>query len=491
MSLAKAVDGAATVFAPSGERSLASVDVRERPLPRPKVDRSSDRLPRVVRLVALPASLAVAYGAGIALVAGLGPNQHRLGADVIALLFAVVGAAYMLVEAPKRNTRRFVRSFGWNLKQTAAAVAIGTVASLLIAPFVVPNSQASEVAGQMFLAALPALVLVPIGLLWAGRAGGGLVERVLILGSGQVAEAVSRRLSLHRGMTVVGTVDDVPSESTVGGLSELDELCRRHGVSRIVVAFSRKASHETVEFLRGLDPAVSISVVPRMFELTNWSSELEEFDGMPMLHLPRPRVTRQARAVKRTMDIIASGLALVLFSPLLIGIACAIRLDSRGPVFFRQARTGRGGRTFRIFKFRTMRKGAEEERDRLAALSEVDGPIFKIREDPRVTRVGRFLRKTSLDELPQLLNVIKGDMSLVGPRPFPVSEAAQITGWSVSRTDVRPGITGLWQVSGRNDLSFDDLRYLDSLYVASWSIWWDLRILLQTPARVFRRAGAY
>jgi len=183
---------------------------------------------------------------------------------------------------------------------------------------------------------------------------------------------------------------------------------------------------------------------------------------------------------------------LLLFTlPLWALIAIAIEVTSPGPVFFRQERIGKGEKTFRIFKFRTMYPGAEHVRHDLAAANEVDGPLFKIKQDPRVTPVGRLLRVTSLDELPQLLNVIRGDMSLVGPRPFIVPESAQIDGWAARRYDVRPGMTGLWQVSGRNDLGYDELRRLDYAYVASWSLLWDLKIMWQTPACVLRRHGAY
>jgi lipopolysaccharide/colanic/teichoic acid biosynthesis glycosyltransferase len=173
-------------------------------------------------------------------------------------------------------------------------------------------------------------------------------------------------------------------------------------------------------------------------------------------------------------------------------IAIAIRLDSRGPAFYRQPRRGRLGSTFRIVKFRSMYVGSEQKRDEVLHLNEVDGPLFKIKGgDPRVTRVGGFLRRTSLDELPQLWNVVKGEMSLVGPRPFVVYEADQITGWARRRLDMTPGITGLWQVLGRNDIPFEEMTKLDYLYVTNWSIWWDLKILCQTIPVVLGKRGAY
>jgi lipopolysaccharide/colanic/teichoic acid biosynthesis glycosyltransferase len=197
------------------------------------------------------------------------------------------------------------------------------------------------------------------------------------------------------------------------------------------------------------------------------------------------------QATKRAVDLAVSLLFVLATLPFLLIIALLIKLTSPGPVFFRQLRCGREGKPFRIFKFRTMRLGAEQERGDLEQVNDVDGPLFKMKEDPRVTRIGRILRATSLDEFPQLLNVIKGDMSLVGPRPFVIAEADRIDGWAARRFDVRPGMTGLWQVSGRNDLPFDELQRLDYAYVASWSLWWDLKIIWQTPGSVLRRRGAY
>jgi len=179
-----------------------------------------------------------------------------------------------------------------------------------------------------------------------------------------------------------------------------------------------------------------------------------------------------------------------VLSPFFLVTALVIKWTSPGPVYFRQVRTGRNERPFLVLKFRTMYEGSEARRHELLHLNEMDGPLFKMADDPRVTRPGRFLRRTSLDELPQLINVWKGDMSLVGPRPFVVSEAAEIEGWARKRFEARPGMTGLWQVSGRNELSHLELCRLDYLYVASWSFWWDMQILWQTPATIFKGRGA-
>jgi lipopolysaccharide/colanic/teichoic acid biosynthesis glycosyltransferase len=215
---------------------------------------------------------------------------------------------------------------------------------------------------------------------------------------------------------------------------------------------------------------------------------------MPVVSLPPLRLARASRLLKRSFDLSVASVALTLLAPLLLTVAAAIRLDSSGPALFRQPRRGRAGSTFDIVKFRTMNVGAESQRHDadVVHLNEVDGPLFKVKgTDPRVTRIGGFLRRTSLDELPQLWNVVRGEMSLVGPRPFVLHEADQITGWAARRLDMTPGITGLWQVLGRNDMPYEEMVKLDYLYVTNWSLWWDMKILCQTIPVVVGRRGAY
>ena len=186
------------------------------------------------------------------------------------------------------------------------------------------------------------------------------------------------------------------------------------------------------------------------------------------------------------------GLLCIPLLPLMGVVAIVIKLDSPGPVFYRQERTGRGGRPFNIYKFRSMYVGSDEQRLELAEQqNDYDGPMFKLKEDPRITRIGGALRRWSLDELPQILNVMKGDMSLVGPRPLWVEEAKQCCGWTQKRLDITPGITGLWQVLGRSDIPFDEMVKLDYMYVTGWSLSWDVKLLLQTVPAVLNRRGAY
>ncbi|HXW79660.1 MAG TPA: sugar transferase, partial [Acidimicrobiales bacterium] len=323
-------------------------------------------------------------------------------------------------------------------------------------------------------------------------------SRVLIVGSGSVAASLARRLSRGKDIRLVGYVDDDPYRTPrtlvapyLGTLDDLPGLCAKAHVDRVLVAFSQSPPLRVAEVLRSLPANVRVSVVPRFFELVTWQSRVEDLHGLTVMDIAPPSLDVVSRAIKRGMDLAGSALLLLALSPGLVAIAVAIKVTSPGPVFFRQARIGYKGRTFKIFKFRTMEVGADDVKVDLRDRNEVDGPLFKLRYDPRVTRVGHFLRTTSLDELPQLFNVMLGDMSLVGPRPFVPDESALIDGWAVRRFDVRPGMTGLWQVSGRNDLPFEELRQLDYAYVASWSLWWDLKILWHTPGSVLRRHGAY
>jgi exopolysaccharide biosynthesis polyprenyl glycosylphosphotransferase len=212
---------------------------------------------------------------------------------------------------------------------------------------------------------------------------------------------------------------------------------------------------------------------------------------MPLFELRPPVLAGADWALKRTFDLVVSLLVVVLGIPLWLLIAAAIKLDSRGPVLYRDRRIGVGEREFGMLKFRTMVEGASRQQDELEERNEAAGALFKIRRDPRVTRVGRLLRKLSLDELPQLLNVLRGEMSLVGPRPLPLRDYERLDDWHRKRYLVLPGITGLWQISGRSNLTFDDLVRLDFYYIENWSIWLDISILFKTPFAIISGRGAY
>jgi exopolysaccharide biosynthesis polyprenyl glycosylphosphotransferase len=218
---------------------------------------------------------------------------------------------------------------------------------------------------------------------------------------------------------------------------------------------------------------------------------LSEGMGLPLLEVHYPGLDNTQRVLKRTLDVAVSVTGLALLSPLFLAVAVAIRLDSPGPVLFRQKRVGADEKVFLCYMFRSMREEAERRQRELEALNEAKGPVFKMRDDPRVTRVGRFLRRWSIDELPQLVNVLKGEMSLVGPRPLPVRDFLRMEEAHKRRLGAVPGMTGYWQTSGRSDLSFEEMVRLDLYYIENWSLSFDLKIILKTLGAVLRREGAY
>ncbi|HZS23136.1 MAG TPA: sugar transferase, partial [Pseudonocardiaceae bacterium] len=417
-----------------------------------------------------------------------GALRHRY-ALVTAVAMAVALHLHGLYRRPASRLRPSAWWRPWVIARclpTAALLALGTEALL-------------AGSARMTVTAAVAMTVPSVGLIPLGRHlmlrvfGPAPITRILVVGSGPVTDRVIARLERCSDTTVIGQVDDLPRVGTkvLGTTADLGSLCQRHRVDRILVSFSTSSDRDLLKSLRQLEGRVPVSVVPRLYELHSWRSELEELHGMPLLHISPATLTFGARVSKRAMDLTLALAAIVLALPVWLAVAAAIKLDSSGPVFFRQLRTGRGGRAFSIFKFRTMTDDAWDNRAALAVVNEVDGPLFKMRSDPRVTRVGRLLRKTSIDEFPQLLNVVRGEMSLVGPRPLPVEESDKLDGAALTRFDVSPGLTGLWQVSGRSDLSYADLQHLDSVYVRSWSLLWDLRIIKETPRCVLAGRGAY
>lgn len=404
---------------------------------------------------------------------------------VAAVALAVALHAHGLYRRPAAR----LRPSGWWRPWTVARC-LPTAALLAL------GAQALTFAEQATLTAavamvLPAALLVPFGRHLVVRAfGSPTVSHILIVGTGQVAQRLTARLGRCPDTHVVGNVDDsaAPHSPVLGRLEDVPGLCREHRVDRIIVAFSDTPDCRALQLLRQVQGEVPISVVPRLFELQSWRSEVEELHGLPLLHVPPASLSLGARCAKRLLDVTASAAAIVLTVPFWLAIAAAIRLDSAGPALFRQERTGRGGRVFAIYKFRTMTAEASACRWTVGDTGDL---MHKAQDDPRVTRVGGLLRRTSLDELPQLLNVLRGEMSLVGPRPLPREQSAKLDGAALTRFDVAPGVTGLWQVSGRSDLSYADLAHLDSVYVRSWSLLWDLRILCATPRSVLGGRGAY
>jgi exopolysaccharide biosynthesis polyprenyl glycosylphosphotransferase len=273
----------------------------------------------------------------------------------------------------------------------------------------------------------------------------------------------------------------------LGGPESL--LCRVRdlGVHRIIVAPTAAGTDDVVELIRLANAVgVRVSVLPQILEVIGSSVAFDEVEGLAMLGVPRFGLCRSSRALKRAFDIVATTVGLVLLGPVLLGIALAIRLDSKGSIFFRQVRVGRHGRPFLIVKFRSMVRDAEARKEELRSLNVAGSGLFKVRDDPRVTRVGRFLRSSSLDELPQLFNVLRGEMSLVGPRPLVTDEDAQVVGLDRSRLRLKPGISGPWQLLGSR-VALAEMVGLDYLYASDWSLWLDMKILLRTVRHVLRR----
>jgi exopolysaccharide biosynthesis polyprenyl glycosylphosphotransferase len=408
-------------------------------------------------------------------------------------VFLAVFAVYGLYRG---TTRRISMSVFSDLRNIVHGLMISGFVIAVLAYAARRGMRVEEVtAAKIAAMCVAGVVTVPLARALAfglrGRTSSGSVP-VIVVGTGKLAETVASHLRAHSAVQFVGFVDDNPlgSSDVIGELDELPDLCREHQVARVVVCFSRTHPERTTEMLKMLTGQVGVSIVPRYYELITARSHVEDLSGLPMLDIAPASLSAGARFLKRTFDIVVSSLVLALVSPVIALISVMIKATSSGPVFFRQLRTGRNEEPFSMMKFRTMYHDAEARRHELEHLNEMDGPLFKVRDDPRVTRVGRFLRRTSLDEIPQLINVWMGDMSLVGPRPFVVAEAMEIDGWARKRFEARPGMTGLWQVSGRNELSHLELCRLDYLYVASWSFWWDMQILWQTPVTVFRGRGA-
>lgn len=316
-------------------------------------------------------------------------------------------------------------------------------------------------------------------------------ERCLLLGSEEAFSVVESKLALSRGggTRLVARADLENRSGDVVVAGRLRELVRTHRAHRLILAPDAIDSDAVLDTIREAKAiGAKISIVPRFSEVLGSSVVFDDLHGITVLGVRQFALSRSSRILKRSFDVLVAGVGIAVTAPLLATTAIAIRLDSGGPVIFRQTRVGRGGRTFHIFKFRTMVREADELRTELEHLNETDG-LFKIEADPRLTRVGRWLRRISLDELPQLFNVLRGDMSIVGPRPLVIEEDRLISGWHRQRLDITPGMTGHWQVLGSSRLPLQEMLAIDYLYVVNWSLWADLKYLLRTVPYVLRARG--
>jgi exopolysaccharide biosynthesis polyprenyl glycosylphosphotransferase len=273
-------------------------------------------------------------------------------------------------------------------------------------------------------------------------------------------------------------------------LAEIRDLAQTLDVHRAIVAPRSADAGEMLNLVRTLKAVgVRVSLLPRLLEVVGSSVVFDDLHGVTVMGVRRFELTRSSAAVKRAFDLFWASIGLLVISPVIVAAAAAIKLDSRGPVFFRQKRVGRNGKHFEIFKFRTMVPDAEALKDSLRHRNEAQEGLFKIADDPRVTRVGRLLRKTALDEIPQLLNILKGQMSLVGPRPLIVEEDVRIEGWHRRRLELTPGMTGPWQILGPARVPLTEMVAMDYLYLANWSLWGDVKIIMRTVSYVARFSG--
>jgi len=316
-------------------------------------------------------------------------------------------------------------------------------------------------------------------------------ERCLVVGDPTLADRVREKLdSSHARARVIATLPLAPDQFDAWESPEdLRSLVYEHAIDRVIIAPTTTDAAGAQELIRAAKVAgTRISVLPRMLEVVGSAVEFDDVDGLTMLGVRPFGLSRSSRALKRAFDLVATSIGVVAVAPILAVIAVAIRLDSKGPILFRQVRIGRDGRPFEIFKFRSMVVDAEARKDDLRDRNEVGDGMFKIADDPRVTRVGNLLRKTSLDEMPQLFNVLRGDMSLVGPRPLVTDEDAQVLGLDRSRLHLTPGMTGPWQILGAR-VPMQEMVAIDYLYVAGWSLWADIKLLLRTVRHVARRGN--
>jgi exopolysaccharide biosynthesis polyprenyl glycosylphosphotransferase len=377
---------------------------------------------------------------------------------------------------------------------------LSTLVALLAGDLVVAGALDRKEALLLWIALAAGLLLARSAAraiaLWLGP-----TERCLFIGDERSAEMVNAKLNGHGGIKakIIAhlDLDQVAPWSTSAfsapRLTEIRDLAQTLDVHRAIIAPGWGAdadANETLNLVRTLKAVgVRVSVLPRMLEVVGSSVEFDELHGVTLMGVRRFDLTRSSQAIKRAFDLSGALIGLLAISPVMIAIALAVKLDSRGPVFFRQLRVGRHGRRFYMLKFRTMVRDADAMKDALRHRNEAQEGLFKIARDPRVTRVGRFLRVTALDELPQLFNIVKGEMSLVGPRPLVVEEDERIEGWHRRRLELMPGMTGPWQILGPARVPLKEMVALDYLYVANWSLWTDVKILLRTVPHVFGGRG--
>lgn len=351
---------------------------------------------------------------------------------------------------------------------------------------------------------------------WRAKRFSGYLQNAVIVGAGDVGQVIGVKILRHPeyGINLLGFVDkaakfrrdDLPRLTLLGGIQDLPSIVEELDVERVIVAFSGQDQGTLLEDLRPLrSRGIQVDVVPRFFDILGPGAQFHAIEGLPLIGLPPVRLPRSSRATKRALDLVGAIVGLIVLSPLLLALALGIRHDSPGPILYRHGRVGRLGKPINVTKFRTMRKefcrgaryGGEHADDAFEELLRDPArrrefeTSYKLQDDPRVTRFGAFLRHTSLDELPQLLDVVRGNLSLVGPRPVTKEEIERYGRLGADLLNVKPGITGYWQINGRSDLDYSDRVRLEMAYVHQWSLKLDITIMAKTPRAIVSKHGAY
>ncbi len=444
------------------------------------------RLLSVLVLVSIDAgSLTVGiFGAEYLVGGGDRVAEARMLTPLLAGGWVVIFAAHGLYD--RARTRRNPGALLGAVLSWAGLVVFGSV--------VYPESGLSL--GGVLLSALFAIFLVgglrflyEQGIEWIYRRGLGRTSAVLI-GNPEERERVRRML--EHGTGFYSCVGEVDLRDAVN-LPELRETLDETGAqSVILVGAERLLDEDLLDLIRSVRlRGVRMRVVPGAISLMSGRPVISNNLGLPLLEVGYPQLDNTQRALKRALDVVGSLAGLILLSPVLLAVAVAIRIDSPGPILFRQKRAGADEKVFICYMFRSMYQDAERRQAELEARNEADGAVFKIKDDPRITRVGHPIRKWSVDELPQLINVLKGEMSLVGPRPLPMRDFERMSEQQKRRLAAVPGMSGYWQISGRSNLSFEDMIRLDLYYIESWSLSFDIKIIVKTLGAVLRKEGAY
>jgi exopolysaccharide biosynthesis polyprenyl glycosylphosphotransferase len=449
---------------------------------------------RIVDLAALTLALPLAHEAHGLFIRADRPDAplDAYWIPLAAMLLAWIGSAWAY-RVYETTTRPLHREVGQLLRALVAAALFAGVVTF----FVKVGGLSRFTAGGY--------VLVAAALLVATRVGGRALRLAprqpryyALVGTGEHADEIVNEIETHPewGLSLAGCVLEDgasadPDYVILGRLSDLGRILEEHVLDEVVFAVPRERL-QTIEkaILTCEELGVEVRLSLDAFRFGQARMSVATLGDLPMLTFTRTPADRVALALKRGFDVAASAAALLLLSPLLLAAAVAIKVDSPGPVFFRQRRVGLHGRVFSILKFRSMHRDAEARQEALRAQNEMSGPVFKMTNDPRITRVGRLLRRTSIDELPQFWNVLVGEMSVVGPRPPIPSEVAQYKRWHRRRLSVRPGITCVWQISGRNQIDFERWMELDLEYIDHWSLWGDLQIVAKTIPAVLSARGA-